>query len=242
MSKSSPSVPRGRVVYAVGDVHGRLDLLRDLHSRICDDAAKRTEAAPVVVHLGDYVDRGPDSAGVIDYLSGEPLSGFEVVNLIGNHEDFLRRFLVDATVGEVWFANGGVETLESYGVAAEWSDEEGYEPVRLAFQSVFPDHHRKFIETLSLSHVEGGYAFVHAGIRPKVALSRQRTEDLLWIREEFLDSKIRHRKLIVHGHSIENEPQIRPNRIGIDTGAFATGVLTALVLEGESRDFIQTLG
>jgi serine/threonine protein phosphatase 1 len=240
LDTTKPRVPAGTCVYAIGDIHGRLDLLSALHERIEADAARRTPDRRVIVYLGDYVDRGPDSRGVIETLASAPLTGFESVHLKGNHEDFLMRFLVDDTVAPIWLYNGGGRTLESYGVKLgrwpSWTD------VQAAFRAAIPEHHRDFLAALQLYHVEGDYAFVHAGILPGVPLSGQRPEDMMWIREEFLFDSRRHDHVIVHGHSIRPQPDVSANRIGIDTGAYKSGVLTALVLEEGSRDFVQTGG
>jgi len=238
MRAQPPSVPDGTCVYAVGDIHGRHDLLRDLQRRIAADAAGRNAGRRVVVYLGDYVDRGPDSRAVIETLAGAPLPGFESVHLRGNHETLLLDFLDDVTIAPLWFANGGDNTLESYGVAVGHDDPP--DDLQAAFRAAFPPAHKAFLEGLALSHVEGGYAFVHAGVRPGVPLAAQAEEDLIWIRDEFLDATADHGHVVVHGHSIATRPEERANRIAIDTGAFYSGALTALVLDGATRNFIQT--
>ncbi len=242
MAANSAAVPKGTCVYAVGDIHGRHDLLLTLQDMIVANAEARSADRRVVVYLGDYVDRGPHSREVVETLSTTAMPGFEVVNLIGNHEAFMLRFLEDPEVGPIWFHNGGVSTLESYGVAVDAVDSQALATAQDDLVDVLPDRHEQFLRGLALSHVEGDYAFVHAGIRPGVPLAEQRAEDLMWIREEFLDAEDSHDHVIVHGHTICWEPEIRANRIGIDTGAFASGVLTALVLEGADRDFLQTDG
>jgi len=234
--------PDGTRVYAVGDIHGRADLLRSLHRKILDDAADSEAHRKVVVYVGDYVDRGPDSFGVVDMLIEDPLPGFERHHLKGNHEDFLLRFLETGSHGEVWMMNGARTTLESYGV--EWSDmaygADGLAAARQRFAGFMPESHLRFFQRLELRHQEGDYLFVHAGIRPGVPLDEQRAFDLMWIREAFLDSVADHGVVIVHGHTIAPEPEVRPNRIGIDTGAFHSGRLTALVVEGAGRRFLAT--
>lgn len=237
-----PAVPAGSRVYAVGDIHGRLDLLARLHDLIAADAAATRARRRVIVYLGDYVDRGPDSRGVIELLMNRPLPGFEPVHLMGNHEDYFLQFLERAEVGPHWCAYGGRETLASYGVrlpafAARIAE---YEAARLALAAKIPPAHVAFMRALKLTHQEGGYLFVHAGIKPGVALVDQQAGDLLWIRDEFLDSAEDFSSCVVHGHTIVEVPEQRANRIGIDTGAFATGTLTALVLDGAERRFIQT--
>ncbi len=234
--------PNGTRVYAIGDIHGRADLLRRLHRNILDDAEDAGAARKVVVYIGDYVDRGPDSFGVVDMLIEEPLDGFERHHLKGNHEDFLLRFVEAGADGEVWMMNGARATLESYGV--EWSDMaygvDGLEAARRKFVDFMPESHLRFFHGLELWHSEGDYLFVHAGVRPGVPLAEQRPFDLMWIREAFLDSDADHGCVVVHGHTIEPAPEVRPNRIGIDTGAFRSGRLTALVVEGAERRFLAT--
>lgn len=233
-------VPADTVVYAVGDIHGRLDLLEALQGCIVDDASRRTASRRVVVYLGDYVDRGPDPAGVIDRLVGAPLDGFDSVHLAGNHEDFLVRFLERPEIGPVWLANGAAATLASYGVDVAGPDSASPAALAARFAGALPASHRAFLDGLALSHVEGDYAFVHAGVQPGVALADQSRDDLLWIRRPFLESRARHEHVVVHGHTIRDAPDVRDNRIGIDTGAFATGILTAVALEGDERRFIDT--
>ncbi len=234
--RSGPRIPDGLLLYAIGDIHGRLDLLGRLHQIIRQDADGRGARDRVIVYLGDYVDRGPDSAGVIDLLIEPPLPGFRRIALRGNHEAFLLRFLEDPSVGADWLFYGGIETVASYGV--EFSAD--LASLRQHLLRALPATHRRFLEGLALMHEEGDYAFVHAGVRPGIPLAWQSDEDLVWIRSDFLNSPCIHEKIIVHGHSITRSPEVMPNRIGIDTGAFMTGQLTSLVLEGNSRRFLTT--
>lgn len=236
------AVPPGTRVYAIGDVHGRLDLLMRLEAMMEADLARSRPARTVAVYLGDYVDRGVASRGVLDHLLDHPPPVDEVVHLLGNHEETMCRFLVDPWIGENWLRFGGLETLKSYGVAPDpdLPAEERLRRMQEGFSLAVPERHWAFLEGLPLRHEEGGYFFVHAGVRPRVPLDRQRRFDLLWIRDEFLDSEVDHGRVVVHGHSISSEPEILPNRIGIDTGAFMSGRLTALVLEGEERRFLST--
>ncbi len=239
-----PRVGDDTVVYAIGDLHGRADLLAELHRLITADVARRREAHRLVVYLGDYVDRGPESRQVIDLLLDRPLTGFEAVHLKGNHEDFMVRFLAGENErGLGWLMNGAVETFASYGIDAPlFATGAELDDLRRQLTERLPARQRAFLDRLKLMHVEGDYVFVHAGIQPGLPLDRQDENDLLWIREAFLDWTGRHDKVVVHGHTIGPTPEVRPNRIGIDTGAFATGVLTSLVLAGETRDFIRTDG
>lgn len=230
-------VPDGQLVVAVGDAHGRLDLLERLLPKI--EATARSSAARdrSLIFLGDYVDRGLQSRQLVDrLLAGFP--GFETVFLKGNHDETLVQFLDDPQLGEIWRNFGGLETLRSYGVqhrpGGNWSQ------TRAEFSTRFPEAHLKFFQSLRLHHAIGDYLFVHAGVRPGLALEHQTEHDLLWIRDEFLQSTMSFGRIVVHGHTPERQPVVRPNRIGIDTGAYMTGVLTALVLEGSTQRFLST--
>lgn len=234
--RSAPAIPEGVALYAVGDIHGRADLLDRLHGAILADAAARPAAERRIVYLGDYIDRGEDSAGVIDRLVERPLAGFRAVHLCGNHEDFLLRFLVDENVAPHWLFNGGDATLASYGLEPD----RDWTRLQRNLRRALPSRHLAFLEGLALSHAAGDYLFVHAGIRPGLPLDRQRREDLLWIRGEFLDSTAPHGRIVVHGHSIAHEVEFRANRIGIDTGAYMTGRLTCLALKGSEQRIIGT--
>jgi len=236
-----PRVPADTRVYALGDIHGRLDLLQDIHEQIQADATDGP-TRQVLVYLGDYIDRGRQSFDVIEALIHEPLAGFESIHLKGNHEDFLLRFLEHGEQGENWFFNGGVATLNSYRVAdVSMSDMYGdLDRVRDAFIAAMPAAHVAFYQRLKLMHSEADYLFVHAGIRPGVPVSRQTDNDLMWIRGPFLHTDEVFPQFVVHGHTPEFEPVIRHNRIGVDTQAYRSGVLTCLVLEGSGQRFLQT--
>ena len=228
------SLPPGRRVYAIGDVHGCLDRLEALHAAIAADLEARPTDSAMLIHLGDYIDRGPESAGVVERLAqaGPPAAGLTVVNLMGNHEYMMLRALTaeDEAAATRWIANGGADTLHSWGVprTAEPRDWPGHLPAKSLV----------FLRDLTLSHREGGYLFVHAGIRPGVPLAEQTRQDLLWIREPFLSWKGDLPAVVVHGHTPKPEPSVRPFRIGIDTGAVMGGVLTCAVLEGEQLGFL----
>lgn len=240
---AAAAVPDGMRFYVVGDIHGRVDLLRTLHERIrADSAALPGNTRKILICLGDYIDRGYESRAVLDLLIGNPLPDFEPVFLKGNHEDVLLRFLKDPVVGRGWFAIGGRETLLSYGVSVPpgVATPERLQDIQRRLKSALPKEHLDFISKLRLSHEAGDYFFVHAGIRPGRSLARQDPGDLLWSRDDFLRSEKTHAKIIVHGHSITSEPEVRANRIGIDTGAYSSNRLTCLVLEGQSRAFLQT--
>ncbi len=236
--------PESTRLYAIGDIHGSVDLLRSLQRKIVADARQSKAERKCVIYLGDYVDRGLHSREVIDLLIDGLSEDFETVHLKGNHEDFMLRFLEDAKIGPGWFANGGSATLYSYGVRMleRGGDLERLNHLQQQLRDNLPDLHLRFLRGLARCHLEGDYLFVHAGIRPGVAIENQLDEDLFWIREQFLLDESDHGKVVVHGHTITELPEIRPNRIGIDTGAYATGVLTCLVLEGSERGFLQTSG
>ena len=235
-------VPEGVRVYAVGDIHGRADLLRELHDLIADDAAAAPGLEKTIVYLGDYVDRGLESRGVIDLLLDSTPPGVAPVYLGGNHEDSLLRFLDDFAIGPAWIQLGGDATLYSYGVAfsGRLGEQKTLIDAQLGLKQNLPARHLAFLRGLKPYHEVGGYLFVHAGLRPGVPLDKQAPGDLKWIRREFLNSTVDHGRVVVHGHSISLKVEYRPNRVCIDTGAYATGVLTCLVLEGAERRLLQT--
>ena len=234
-----PTVPPGRRVYAVGDVHGFREPLRRLLGKIFSEPAAR-HCKTDIVFVGDYIDRGPDSRGVIELLLALP-DTVTAQFIRGNHEQALLDFLGDPSSYRVWQGFGADETLLSYGVPPpDPSSISALTEARNRFAAALPASHRKFFASLLPSVTIGDYHFVHAGIRPRVPLSRQSDHDLMWIREEFLMSEEKHGKVIVHGHTPYPEPVQRPNRIGVDTGVYLTGRLTALFLEGNRRRFLQS--
>ena len=227
--------PVGMRLYAVGDVHGRLDLLEAMARLIEVDLATLDGRRAETIFLGDYVDRGPHSAGVVERLARGAWPT-PLLALRGNHEEVLLRFLDDAQTLDHWRRFGGLETLHSYGAPVE-GPRRGvdFESARAAFAQALPAGHRRFFEATALSATRGDYYFCHAGVRPGVALERQRAEDLLWIRGEFLDHVGDFGKVVVHGHTPTETPELLANRINVDTGAYASGVLTALALQDETR-------
>jgi len=237
-----PEAPDNTRVYAVGDIHGRADLLSRLHDRIRDDAAASGLDRKVIIYLGDYVDRGETSKAVIDLLLDEPLEGFETIFLKGNHEEMMLGFLENAPVGAMWLHNGGDATTYSYGVRMESPSavDHRYFGMQQALREKISERHLAFLRNLDLYHIEGGYLFVHAGIQPGTPIAKQKSEDLLWIRHEFIESEADHGHCVVHGHTIFSQPEMCLNRIGIDTGAYYTNVLSCLVLEGTEQRLIQT--
>lgn len=234
-------VPDGLRIYAVGDIHGRVDLLRILHDLIANDDGERS-GERLIIYLGDYVDRGLDSRGVIDFFLDEHPSDLPFITLKGNHEEMMLRFLDDISVGPGWLEFGGGATLLSYGVSLSGplGDERTLVEAQRGLLEKVPPRHIDFMLGSRLYYVAGDYLFVHAGIRPGEPLEAQVADDLLWIRDDFLKSGIDHGYVVVHGHSIRRDVDFRRNRIGIDTGAYATGVLTCLVLEGGQRRLLQT--
>ncbi|MXP63620.1 serine/threonine protein phosphatase [Roseomonas sp. M0104] len=221
-------LPAGLRIYAIGDVHGCAARLGTLHAAIADDWASRPATHCVLVHLGDYVDRGPDSAAVLERLCGPgPVPGAQEVVLRGNHEAMMLDSLAagaGTAAEDLWLWNGGDATLASYGAR-----DASFAP---------PAAHRALLERTLFSWQAGSYFFVHAGIDPRRPLESQRSQDLLWIREPFLSWPRPLPMIVVHGHTPSRAPELRGNRIGIDTGAVAGGALTCLVLEGERLRFL----
>ncbi len=219
-------MPKGRRAYVIGDIHGSRDSLEALHTLIREDLAKRPFPAAVAIHLGDYIDQGPHSAGVIEMLSGNPLPGAAIVNLLGDHE----RMLLDALDGDRaaatdWLWAGGRAALASWGVDPDLPRDE--------WSAALPPAHIAWLRNLTLSHREGDYLFVHAGIRPGVPVRDQAREDMLTIRQPFLSTEQDFGVVVVHGHSSTPAAAIAPNRIGLDTGAGMGGKLTCAVLEDD---------
>lgn len=241
MAISSPSLPADMRLYAVGDVHGRLDLLRHLLDKIAADS-KTAGGKVQKIFLGDYIDRGLQSRQIIDYLmEWATKEKTPPIFLLGNHEQVMRRLLRDPDPDLLrdWFQFGGRETLLSYGFspATLMGDPD---KVLDEMAEKIPQSHADFLENLELSATFGDYFFCHAGVRPGVALESQNEQDLIWIRYEFLNHKDSFGKVVVHGHTITFEAEFCPNRISIDTGAYATGCLTALALEGTKQWLVQT--
>ncbi len=237
-------VPEGEVVYAIGDIHGRADLLDELLYLIQIDMGSASGRLTRIITLGDYVDRGPESRRVIDMLIAlKQRFGDRVTVLRGNHEAALLDFLHEPRLGVGWCDFGGRDTLASYGVQApRGRNLEAWKAAQQTFHDVLPEEHLRFLVDLETCAVFGDYVFVHAGLRPRVPLEQQSEEDMLWIREEFLRAPPWSSQVVVHGHTPCPEPIEGPARIGVDTGAYATGVLTAVRLEADQRRYIQTGG
>lgn len=241
VSRRPARIPEGRRVYAVGDIHGRIDLLLRIQALIQEDAASAQGLQLVLVYLGDYVDRGPLSNRVLDRLIEKPVNGMQTIHLQGNHEAMMLDFAA-GTSSLGWLMNGGVETLASYGVDLDnaWPSEAVLADLRTRLRRALPATHLRFLTELTLMHMEGDYVFVHAGIRPGRPLELQEAQDLLWIREPFLGKPRDDGLCVVHGHTISGRPEVLAHRIGIDTGAFFSDRLTCAVLEGNRVRFLQT--
>lgn len=234
----TPKLPPGQRVYAVGDIHGRLDLFEGLIAAIERDNAGRSEAISDVILLGDLIDRGPSSAGVID--RARRWSQERRVGIIkGNHEEMMLVSARKLDALRSFLRYGGRETIISYGVDPDFVMEASLEDLQQAMLDAIPQQDFDFVDSFEKMVRIGDYLFVHAGVRPDTPLDRQLGHDCRWIREPFLTHDGDFGAVVVHGHTITEQPEIRANRIGIDTGAYVNGTLTAIGLEGESRWFIQ---
>jgi serine/threonine protein phosphatase 1 len=230
------TLPPGQRIYAIGDIHGCCDQLEAMHALIAEDMARRPADSVTLIHMGDYIDRGPDSAEVIDLLLRPWPAGPapEVLNMLGNHEEMLLNVIAtdDNAAAAAWLHYGGSDTLASWSVPPRTRPRD--------WPLTIPPEHMDFLYGLTTLHRAGGYVFAHAGLRPGVPLERQSRHDLLWIREPFLSHEGPLPGVVVHGHTRSEEPVVRPNRIGIDTGAYTGGALTCLVLEADRMAFLAT--
>ncbi len=226
-------LPEGGRVYAVGDIHGRADLAEEMQALISAHASRKPARSVSAVWLGDYIDRGPSSREVIDLLVRFARGPLRSIFLMGNHEEAMLRFLADARDGHQWLSFGGLETLVSYGVAVgDARPGPTFGEAREALLAALPQEHREFFLSLEFSATIGEFFFCHAGVRPGVPLDAQDPHDLIWIRDDFLNWRHDFGMMIVHGHTPAAEPELRPNRVNLDTGAFATGRLTCAIIEG----------
>ena len=224
-------------IYAIGDIHGRLDLLERVIEAIRRDVVEHGPAA-LTVTVGDYIDRGPWSCDVLDRLVDNPFPT-PFVPLKGNHEQMLEDFLANAAAGAIWARNGGLETLKSYGISiGGLLRGASFAEAAKHLRAEFPARHLNFLKSLKPSLSHGNYFFCHAGVRPGVPLASQSEEDLLWIREPFLSCAESYGRIVVHGHTPTAEPEVRANRIGIDTGAFSSGRLTCVALADGAPRFL----
>ena len=231
------TLPPGQRAYAIGDIHGRLDLFEQLLAQIDEDDAARGAGDTTLILLGDLVDRGPESRGVVERAM-QLKATRKVRVLAGNHEEMLLGSLGDEEILRHFLRHGGKETLFSYGLTFDEYSRANLDELRARANALIPAEHIAFMHAMENQIVMGEYLFVHAGIRPGVPLDRQMIADMRWIRREFLDHAEPHGHLVVHGHTITDEPAIRSNRIGIDTGAFASGRLTAIGMEGQDHWFL----
>ncbi|WP_246765340.1 metallophosphoesterase family protein [Aminobacter sp. SR38] len=227
--------PDGIRIYAIGDIHGHLDLLRDMHERIAGEIARDKPADWRIVHLGDLVDRGPDSAGVIGFLMAAVERDPRNIVLAGNHDVGFLDFLTEPDPAGLFACHGGRDTARSYGVDLHVDYASSLARGHRELAAAVPDGHQRFLRALPRSASFGDFFFCHAGIRPGVALDRQDPEDLIWIRNEFLRHPGLHPKVVVHGHTPQAEPEVLANRVNVDTGVFHSGVLTALVIDGSEK-------
>jgi serine/threonine protein phosphatase 1 len=238
---SGPAAARGVRAYVVGDIHGRLDLLNRLLDRIHDQLKRRAARKTLLVFVGDLIDRGPQSAQVIERLRTYRHHGVRPIYILGNHEEVLLRILGgEADLIAKWRSFGGAECLQSYGVDQRQFDEFDDAAALAVVRAAIPPQHVAFLESFVDSCRVGDYLVVHAGIRPGVPVDQQLQTDLRWIRDPFLFNDADHGFVVVHGHTISDAVDERPNRIGIDTGAYRSGVLSALGLEGHRRWIVDT--
>jgi serine/threonine protein phosphatase 1 len=233
--------PEGLRLYAIGDVHGRLDLLERMHAHIRAEIERDRPADWRIIHLGDYVDRGPQSRQVLDFLIAACRDNERMLTLAGNHDRGFLEFLAEPSLETLFMQNGGVETAASYGVSFDYR-RGSLGRFHAELERAVPEEHQRFILSRGFSASFGDFFFCHAGIRPRVPLEEQRPDDLMWIRGEFLNYQGLHPKVVVHGHTITPEPEVLANRVNIDTGACFTGVLTAISIDGAEKRIIAVEG
>jgi serine/threonine protein phosphatase 1 len=227
-------------LYVIGDIHGRIDLLDRMADLIADDLELGDADSALTVTVGDYLDRGPNAKAVLDRLIRNPFPT-DFLALRGNHEELLLTFLRDASTGPLWRQFGGAETLHSYGLASQRVlSDRNYPLLASDLAAAIPQEHLVFLDTLQSSLNIGKFYICHAGVRPGIPLAAQSDDDLLWIRSPFLQTTANFGKIIVHGHTPVKTPEVKPNRLNIDTGAYLTGILSCAVLEGESIRFLAT--
>ena len=236
-----PELPDNIRIYCIGDIHGRNDLLQKLLLMIQEDSLG-FNGQIYMIYVGDYIDRGMQSQEVIETLLGSEQAGIHYVYLRGNHEQTLLDFLMNADVGRSWLSYGGQSTLASYKVNVNKipTKREEFNSLREQLATNIPPSHYAFYQKTQSCFELGNYFFVHAGVHPKYPLSKQQAEDMLWIREEFINSHKNYEKIIVHGHTVTEQVEILPHRIGIDTGAYSSGILSCLVLESTQQRILQT--
>ncbi|HWU63969.1 MAG TPA: metallophosphoesterase [Ensifer sp.] len=239
-----PQIDGGRRVYALGDIHGRADLLKTVIARILADIDRFPVPIPELVFLGDYISRGTGSRDVLEFLSGEAKGlPVEIVCLKGNHEDLLLKFLFDCDLrsGLAWLNHGGKAVVAAYDVSLPELDDEGLGTLSGRLKAAMPQPHLQFLQNLKHCHCRGDYLFVHGGIRPGVPIDAQDPRDLMWIRDEFLNHDGLFERFVVHGHTPADLPEVRRNRLNVDTRAYESGVLSCAVLQGNERRFLTSL-
>lgn len=234
------AAPEGVRLYAIGDVHGRLDCLTATHAMIEAELERDRPPDWRIIHLGDYVDRGPDSSGVLDFLADAVARDDRILALLGNHDEGFLDFLADPADADLFIRYGGFDTAASYGVVLDVHDGRSLADSHRRLVDAMPERHLFFLRDRPRSAVFGDFFFCHAGVRPGVALDAQDPHDLIWIRREFLKHPGLYDKVIVHGHTPVGMPEVMPNRVDIDTMAFETGRLTTLVVEGREKRFLET--
>lgn len=234
--------PAGMRIFAVGDIHGRLDLLEAMHGAIREDLEREPPGDWRIVYLGDYGDRGPDTCGVLAHLVTQTEDDPRVIALRGNHDQAFLDFLGTGDRTQLFERYGGFETAASYGVTADFASPEGAAATKEALVAAMPADQLRFLARLPFSATLGDFFFCHAGIRPGVPLDEQSEHDLIWIRDTFLDDPRLHPKVVVHGHTPVEEAEIMPNRADMDTGAYYSGLLSALVIEDERKRVLTVSG
>lgn len=232
--------PEGTRLYAIGDVHGRFDCLEMLHETIAREIERDRPADWRIVHLGDYVDRGPQSARVLDFLARRGAEDARILALAGNHDEGFLDFLADPARGRLFIDHGGFDTAASYGVVLDTGSPQALQASHRALVAAMPAAHLSFLRDLARAATFGDFFFCHAGVRPGVALDEQHPHDLIWIRGEFLHHQGLFEKVVVHGHTPGRAPEVMANRVNLDTMAYDSGRLTALVVEGREKRFLST--
>ena len=230
--------PDGIRIYAIGDVHGRLDLLQKMHVAIAEDLGQYAGRDWRVIHLGDYVDRGRQSKGVLDFLAITCAADERMIALCGNHDIGFLDFLEYPSADGLFAHNGGWETARSYGVELNFRDSRALRAGHAELVRAVPPEHISFLRELKRWVSFGDFFFCHAGIRPGTPLEDQNPDDLIWIRWDFLNYSGLHPKVIVHGHTPEAEVEVMPNRVNVDTGAYISGQLSALVIDGSEKELL----
>jgi serine/threonine protein phosphatase 1 len=238
MSDKSYDLQEASRIYVIGDIHGRLDLLDQVIAKIDMDMKQQPNAEAITVTLGDYIDRGPNSRGVLERLRQNPFPTVYLA-LRGNHEELFENFFENPSLGNQWRHLGGLETLHSYGVpVSPLMRGKGFPEAADLLREKVPKEHLDFLSSLGIFASSASFFLCHAGVRPGIPLNRQNARDLLWIRDEFLNSPMDFGKRVVHGHTPTDRPEVLANRINIDTGAYMTGRLTCVVLEGKRHRFL----